>query len=315
MDRRQDVYRKMLVPLDGSKLAEETFPYAQELAARLNLDLHFLHVSNPIETHLLSMSQMYVDGIAESVRKQIQKIQTTFVKRETVRSIKVRGKVVTGSPADEILKYAEKNKIDIIMMATQGASGIRRWALGSVTYKVLHTSNLPIWIVRSGISPKTTYDKWPQRTILVPLDGSELSESAIPHAEELAKQQGSGLVEVVLLRVCESPSITADYPFPDWKEHVKRQTDWLKQESHRYLTSLEKRLKDTGIKVQSQVMMGKASDEIIKYTSKKPYTVIVMTTRGHSGLSKWAFGHVTESILYEGNTPLLVIKESKVDLE
>ena len=151
------MYKRMLVPLDGSKLAEETIPYAQEVAGRLDLDLDLLHVTNPLESEGLGlsfMSQFYMDKIAESVREQIQKIQATTIGQESVKPIEVSSKVVSGYPADEILKYAEGNSTDVILMATHGASGVRRWEIGSMAYKILQASKIPVLLIRSDCPRK-----------------------------------------------------------------------------------------------------------------------------------------------------------------
>jgi nucleotide-binding universal stress UspA family protein len=180
------MYKRMLVPLDGSKLAEEVFPYTRELAGRLDLDLIFLNVCSPNETESLSMRQFYMDKMAEMVRSQTREIQVKTGASQSVKTIEATGKVVIGYPAEEILKYANENSIDIILLATHGHSGVRLWALGSIAYKVLHASKIPVWLVRSGIPEEIVYDRWDRRTIMVPLDGSKLAESALPHAEALA---------------------------------------------------------------------------------------------------------------------------------
>lgn len=310
------MYRRMLVPLDGSKLAEETFPYARELAGRLDLDLDFLHVCDPIGLQSLSMSQIYVDKMAESVREQIQRIQTTTVGKEAVRPIEVRSKAVTGYPAEEILKYAEANNTDIILMATHGSSGVRRWALGSVAYQVLHASKVPVWLVRSGIPEETIYDKWPQRTILVPLDGSKLAESALPHAETVAKQRGIQAIEIMLLSIY-APSaypvvyyFNTDYPptIPlNYAEYVQQEIDQAKERCEKYLQTIASQLTAKGIRVRTAAVMGEAADEIIKYANKNPFQVIVMASHGRSGLRHLTFGSVAERTLLETNIPILMI--------
>jgi nucleotide-binding universal stress UspA family protein len=310
------VYKRMLVPLDGSKLAEETFPYARELAGRLDLDLDFLHVCGPQESPLLPMSQMYIENIAKSVRDQIQSIQTTTVGKEKIRPVEVRSKVVTGYPAEEILKYAEENSVDLILMATHGASGVRRWALGSVAYQVLHASKTPVWLARSGIPQETIYDKWPQRTILVPLDGSSLAESALPHAEAVAKQRGVQSIEILLLSVY-SPSISlpSSYYATDFAPnlpanyaiYIQQETEQSKEKCEKYLKSTADKLTAKGIKVRTECVIGDASEEIVKYANKNPFQLIVMASHGRSGLRHLTFGSVAEKVLLESSTPILLV--------
>jgi nucleotide-binding universal stress UspA family protein len=310
------MYRKMLVPLDGSKLAEETLPYVRELAGRLDLDLDFLYVGDPRMSQMTPMNQIYVDKMADSVRAQIQKIQNTTVGKETIRPIEVKSKLVTGNPADEILKYAEENKIDIIMMATHGASGVRRWALGSVAYQVLHASKIPVWLVRSGIPQETIYDKWPSRTIMVPLDGSKLAEAALPHAEAVAKQRGAQVIEVLLLCVYAPSQLLTGYFYQtnyppiaplNLTDYVKEENDRAKESCEKYLKEIADRLIAKGIRVRTQAVMGEAAEEIIKYANKNPFQLIVMASHGRSGLSHLAFGSVAEKVLLEANVPIFLV--------
>jgi nucleotide-binding universal stress UspA family protein len=318
----KSVYRRMLVPLDGSKLAEETIPYARELAVRLDLDLDFLHVSDPVESQLQSLSSMsefYVNKIAESVREQIQRGGKAAAGKEATRLIEVKGNVVAGYPADEILRYAEKNKIDIILMATHGASGVRRWALGSVAYQVLHASKIPVWLVRSGIPEEIVYDKWPQRTILVPLDGSKLAESALLHAEALAKQRGTPNIDIVLLSVYAPSIIFTDYYFQtdyppvvplNYPDFVKQQIKIARERCELYLKNIADQFKSKGFKISTECVMGEAAEELIKYANKNPFQLIVMASHGRSGLRHLTFGSVAEKILLESKIPIFMVTPS-----
>ena len=205
------MYKRMLVPLDGSKLSEVVFPYAKELAGRLGLNVILLHVHDPEEVETVPLHRAYIEHKAEVIRRQSEKVQTKVGIGEA-GTVQVRGELAAGCPADEILRYAEENDVDLILMATHGRSGIRRWVMGSVADKVLRASRVPVWLVRAGIPEGIVYDKWPKRTILVPLDGSELAEEVLPHVEALAKQGGRELLEVVLLRVYEPLSALGYYP-------------------------------------------------------------------------------------------------------
>jgi nucleotide-binding universal stress UspA family protein len=308
----------MLVPLDGSRLAEEVFPYARELAGRLDLDLFFLHVCGPGETELLPMRRFYVEKMAEMVMSQTHEIQRTTGMPAGKKTIEAAGTVVTGYPAEEILKYAEDHHIDMILMSTHGHSGVRRWALGSVAYKVLHASKVPVWLVHSGTPGEIVYDKWPKRTILVPLDGSRLAEAALSHAEALVRQRGTQAVEILLLSVYEPVTNSAaifyltpgDYapgtPYK-WEDYVKEETAKAKEACEKYLLKVADRLKSAGIRVRTGAIQGNAVDEIVKYANENPFQVIVMSSHGRSGLSHLAFGSVAEKILLEVNIPIFMI--------
>ena len=307
----------MLVPLDGSELAEVVFTYAKELAGRLSLDVTLLHVCSPTEQELAPMHRSYTEHMAGIVKLQVEAIQKKVGIQPGGKAVEVRGELAVGYPAEEILSYADENDIDLILMSTHGRSGIRRWAMGSVADKVLRASKVPVWLVRAGIPEEVVYDKWTSRTILVPLDGSELAESVLPHVEAVAKQRGAEIVDVILLRVCEPPIISSDYPeaiMPlSWEEHVEQQMALCKRASEKYLASVEKRLKDAGLKVRSEALVGKPplgnpANEIIDYANRNPFNLIVMATHGRSGISRWAYGSVAARVLLGVSSPLFLVR-------
>jgi nucleotide-binding universal stress UspA family protein len=240
------------------------------------------------------MHRAYIEQAAAAIRGQAQE---------------AKGELVTGNPAEEILRYAEKNDIDLIIMATHGRSGISRWAYGSVAYKVLNASKVPIWLVRAGMPEEVV--KLPTGKILVPLDGSTLAELVLPHVERLAKQWAAGPVEVVLLRVCELPVVSSDYPSTmplSWEEHVEQEMVKCKLVSSPYLSGVKKQLGDSGLKVSTEVQCGKAADEIIDYARRNNISLVAMMTHGRSGISRWAYGSVAEKVVLGACTPVFLVR-------
>ena len=307
------MYKKMLVPLDGSELAEVVFTYAKELAGSLNIDVILLYVCSSAMREFVPMHRAYIEQAVETIRRQSQEVREKQGIQPAGKPAEVKGEVAVGYAAEEILHYAEENDVDLILMATHGRSGIRRWVMGNVADKVLSASDIPVWLVRSGV-PETPYDQWPKRTIIVPLDGSELAESVLPHVEALSKQGGTELVDVVLLRVCEPPT-TPSYYIPEvseapvnWGEHIQEETIKGKQVATEYLAGIEKRLKDSNINVRSEVLVGRATDEIIDYANKNPFNLIVMATHGRSGLSRWVYGSIADNVLRGVSSPIFLIR-------
>jgi len=144
--------------------------------------------------------------------------------------------------------------------------------------------------------------------MLVPLDGSELAEAVLPHVEALAKQRGTELVDVVLLAICEPGVLPPDYPHAEgvinWDEHVAI----IKGEKVQYLNGVEKRLTDAGLNVRSDVLMGDAANVIVDYAASSPFNLIVMSTHGRSGVSRWVFGSVAEKVLQGVSSPILLVR-------
>jgi nucleotide-binding universal stress UspA family protein len=308
------MYRRMLVPLDGSELAEVVFPYAQELAGRLDIDIVLLHVYSSELSQFAPMRQAYITKAADIIRSQARAVQKRTGIQPGGKAVEVQGELAMGYHAEEIIRYADENAIDLILMAAHGRSGLKRWAIGSVAAKTLSASKIPVWLVRAGIPDETPYDKWPSQTLLVLLDGSELAESVLPHVEVLAKQRGAEPVDVVLLRVSETPTMPSYYG-PElsgvslnWGEYLQREEARRKKVAKEYLAQVEKRLKDSNISVQSKVLEGKAADEIIGYANKNPFNIIVMATHGRSGLSRLVYGSVAANLLQGVSNPIFLVK-------
>jgi nucleotide-binding universal stress UspA family protein len=304
-------FHRMLVPLDGSELAEKVLVYVKELAGRLDLDVTLLYVCNKEEFQVLPMHRSYVERAAELAKTQIEAVRASIGGKSKAKAGQVVGRVTVGYAAEEILRHTDENNIDLILMTTHGRSGIKRWVLGSVADKVLRASRVPVLLIRAGIHDDIAYDKWPKTTIVVPLDGSKLAESVLPHAEALAKQRGLDGAELVLLRVTEPPTIPSDYPaaMPEsWEEHVERETSRRKHESQQYLAGVEKRLKDAGFNVRSEVLVGNPAEEIVGHCSRNRFSLIVIATHGRSGISRWAYGSVAEKVLVGSSNPILVVR-------
>lgn len=309
------MYKRMLVPLDGSQLAEVVFSYAKELAGRLDLEVIILHVCTPEEQAFNAMHRAYVDQIAETMTSQAIEVQQKTALQKEVKRIKAKGELTIGYPAEEILRYADKHKVDFILIATHGYSGIKQWTISSVADKVLRASKVPVLLVRTDIPYKIAYDKLPRMTLLVPLDGSKLAESVFPHVETLAKQRSVEPVDVILLMVCERPSISSDLSevsqLYGWEEYIDQVTSSLKKMYEQYLAGIEKRLKDTGLKVTSRILTGNPAHEIIEFTRQNLFSLVVISTHGRSGYVCCDYGDVTNKILHEGVSPILLVRTHK----
>jgi nucleotide-binding universal stress UspA family protein len=311
------MYKKMLVPLDGSKMAEVVFPYAREVAGRLGVDLDFLHVCTPEEADSLAMRQAYIEHMAEMVRGQSEARGHEIAPHKEKKTIKATGKAVVGYPPEEILRYADENNDDIIMVATHGRSGLKLWAMGSVSYKITHTSKKPVWLIRAGVPDEIIYDYWPTKTTLVLLDGSALAESSLPHVEALSKQRGAEIINVCLVNVCDpahlSPLQYQRMPpgiqgIPSkWEEYEKQEHQRCRSTSDIYLKSVAERLKAAGLNVETKVLEGDPGVEIVKFAKSNPIQLIVMATYGHSGINRLVFSSTVEKVLLGGHTPIFLV--------
>jgi nucleotide-binding universal stress UspA family protein len=309
------MYKKMLVPLDGSEVADVAFAYTKELAGRLGLDVLLLHVCKPEEQELQPMHRVYIEHAAETIRQHQETVQNGTNTGSDIKQIDVRGVLAVGDPADEILRCADRHSVDLILMATHGHSAMRRWSIGSVAIKILRASTVPVWLIRAGIPYELVHDRFPRITVLVPLDGSELAEAVFPHLIALAEQRGIGRVDVILLRVCEPIIIPPGYEVDvseDWVSYTKQQLDQAKQAAEKYLAELAEIIEAAGMRVKTVVKIGQPAAEIVSYADAHPLNLVVMSTHGWSGHNWWPWGSVAGTVLESISSPMLLIRPSQM---
>jgi len=194
-------------------------------------------------------------------------------------------------------------------MASHGHSGIRRWAMGSVAEKVLHSSKVPVLLIRSCVPEDIVYDRWSRTTLLVPLDGSHMAESVLPHVESLAKQRGHQKVDVTLLHVYEHPSIVSQLDrFLIPKGHTEHPANISPDAEEEYLAGVTKQLEDKRLSVHSVTLEGQPAEEIVDYANQNHFNLIVMATHGRSGLGRWAYGSVAHKVLLGVSSPLFLVR-------
>jgi len=150
--------------------------------------------------------------------------------------------------------------------------------------------------------------------ILVPLDGSKVGESALPYVENMVSKMSPEVkVEVILFQVLSPvrPSVVNGYEIPDIT-YTEKQMEENKKKAIEYLNKTGEALRSKGITVMVKVTFGSAPEEIVKAAEEINASLIAVSTHGRSGLSRWAFGSVTDKILrHGGKIPVLTVKAPK----
>jgi len=302
------MYKRLLVPLDGSALAELAFSDAAELAVGLDLEcIILLHIYAEDQAEFGATHKAYLDRAVETLRARWDEARQAMGDIAAESAPEIRSELAAGKPAEDILRYAESNGVDLIMMVTHGRSGIKRWAMGSVADKVLRASQVPVWLLRATTGEKPAPDTERGKTIVVPLDGSPLAESVLPHVETLARQRSHQPTEIVLLSICEPVVPPAVYPTVapvDMEADLSRARD----ADMGYLAGVEKGLVHKGLSARSVVVIGKPADEIVDYARNNPCDLIVMATHGRSGISRWVYGSVAEKLISGAPSPVLLVR-------
>ncbi len=292
------MYERILVPLDTSKLSEIPLPYAAELAARLGANITLLTVSESSTLNIDHRHQSYLERTTKQVRSRLREYGAKD-------EIEINSVTRTGKPADEILRYAEENNVSLIAMSSRGSSGQGPWFLGNIAAKLLRATNKPVLLVRAPADSAALEQKSLIRRILLPLDGSKVGETAIPHTGILAGALGA---EVEFFQVLELPIVVSGR-FVDGEFQVTPQEIGKRKASGiAYLDEAGKTLREKGITTSAAVVSGSPAEQIMRWAEEQAIDLIAMSTHGRSGIGRWVFGSVTDKVLHTGDTPVLVVR-------
>jgi nucleotide-binding universal stress UspA family protein len=290
-----------LVPLDGSKLAEEILPLAERLSSAFNIPLHLLTV---IQQDAVAATRAPGPDASKQAAQKAQDYLRMVSKRvsRSVGPEHVTTSVQIAKVADAIVQEADSVPETLIALSSHGRSGLTRMLLGSVADKVLHGTKAPVFLYapREDMPVRQAEDL---TTMIVPLDGSALAEQALPHAVALAKALQ---LRMVLVRVT---STLVDLVADGFYEVTQGLVDTLENEAIDYLDQQVSTLQQQGLTdVDRRHLTGTAAGKIIDIAKETPRSFIVMCTHGRSGMQRWALGSVADQVVSRVAVPVLVIR-------
>jgi nucleotide-binding universal stress UspA family protein len=303
--------KPIVVPLDGSALAEQALPYAQHLAAVLSTEVQLLHVITDADRYSLMIEGPEHFRTSNNVRLQPEQALGEVVTvlednadnylepladRLRSQGTQVTVHVMTGQPAESIVTFAAQHAAAMIVMVTHGYSGLRRWTLGSVTDRVVSTATTPVFVVRGSNEPRS----FALNRIMVTLDGSELARRAIPIAADLARKTRAELFALTVA----TPAVGID-PGPVAIGLPENLGQALREQLLSEVTAVDPKL-SSEVKVTPVVTEGFAAEAIIDTADSLRTDLIVMATHGYSGLRRWALGSVADKVLHATNKPVLL---------
>lgn len=278
------MFQKILVPLDGSRLAARVLGPVRRLLGP-GAQLTLLRVVEPQS----EAEHDRTPAVEAAIKAQL--VQT----RELLGDgASIEAQVLRGDPADEIARYARDAGQDLVAMATHGRSGVERWVRGSVAERVLRACEVPLLLCNPfALEPR---DRGPFERVLVPLDGSPTSARIVPLVEQVARAHAS---RVTLLRV--EPMIISEVPSP-----VVSGSLWDPAPLESSLEPQRAALAAAGVPVEARAAYGVVAAEVLR--AAREADLLAMTTHGRSGVSRWWFGSVAEQVLRHAPCPLLVLR-------
>jgi nucleotide-binding universal stress UspA family protein len=296
------MYKTVVIPLDMSEEAEKTLLYVRYLAAPKQSRLILVNSIEPKEYVYTAFPELpsIQAGLLGSIDERVQGYLATLQNQLQGEGYAVTTRVAQGDAAQFIVDVALEEEADLIAMTTHGRTGFTRWALGSVADRVIRTAYQPVFLIRSTMP--IPEDLCIQK-ILVPLDGSFTAESALAQAESIARDTGAVLT---LLRVVE-PLTRLERQLLSEAKQSPDQIDVERTEAaHTYLHTVVQRLRTEGITAAEYLYTGSAAQAILQVAEEEGSDLIVMSTHGYSGYTRWVYGSVANTVLHSATCPMLL---------
>jgi nucleotide-binding universal stress UspA family protein len=298
---------RILVPLDGSSLAEQALPCAVTLARGLPSELVLLRAIwiPPDILEMLDESTVELNAIVVQLKAEANGYLDPLVEQLREAGLNARFVVRRGPAAETILDYASQVNVDQIVMATHGYSGIKHWTHGSVAERVLQAARMPLLLVR--VSEQDLASDWQQparcRRILVPLDGSSVAEQILPTVTTVAEAMRG---ELTLFQV--PIAHVSGWMTGEWYVPIRGVLDTAEEDTHAYLDAVADRLRTRELDVSTATSMGSVANCIVEYAEANHVDLIAMCTHGRTGLVRWTLGSVADRVLRAGGTPILLVR-------
>jgi nucleotide-binding universal stress UspA family protein len=292
----------MLVPLDGSAEAEASLPAVQALGQLTGARVTLLQAIEPL-TAVLGRDGARAAGDAaarQAAERAAPRYLAAVAGRLDRAGLAAQTRVVFGPAAATILQAARE--VDLIALATRGPGRGRR-AYGPVVAAVLRDAPGPVVLVRAGAG--TTGSPSPPRRLLVPLDGSEAAERALPMAIDLARRAGA---EVLLAHSLQWAQRTVVEPCHDVAGlGVARLPELAYASAGAYLRAIGQRLVEQGLAVHRQLSFREDAEAIVTGAEEQSVDLIVMTNQGRHGVGQWGAGAVADRVLRAATAPILLV--------
>ncbi|MCB0061242.1 MAG: universal stress protein [Caldilineaceae bacterium] len=301
------MFEKILVPLDGSLVADCVLPHVAAMAQTKNRSVTLLRV----------MEAGQARGTAvNAIDWQLKKSEAQSYLEETGEALRAgvagepKAVLLEGRAAERIIEYADQEEIDLIVISSHGENGLHRWNVSSTTQKIIYRAGRSVLLVRAyqadtGANNHHNVTPIQYHRILVPLDGSQRAEHVLTSAAALAERHGA---ELLLVHVATKPTMMQRMPLTSEDATLVDQI-FERNQTHaeRYFEQLRGRLPEN---TQTFVLTDTNVPAVLhNFVNQNAIDLVLLSAHGASGDGQWPFGSIVSSFVNFGMTPLLIMQD------
>ena len=303
------MFDTMLVPLDGSQLADSVLPHVVAFARAFNAEVTLLRV---LEKNQASTSAQLFDLLNWQINKTRATVSLETIKDRIEESgLEVQTTVMEGLVAEGVTEYAQNQHMQLIVLSSHGHKGLTQWGVSSMTQKIILSAQTSLLIVRAhqyGVHFDKLSEKLFYQRILIPLDGSQRAENVLPIITQLAQFHKS---QIHLAQVVQTPEMARQMPpAPEDIELSNRLVIRNQEEAERHLEQIKSRSNLEGIAVQTHLITSEnAAVALHQLEEQEQIDMVALSAHGYSGNHQWPYGSMVNNFILYGKAPLLIVQD------
>jgi nucleotide-binding universal stress UspA family protein len=303
------MFDPILVPLDGSQLAECVLPHVETIARSLDADITLLRM---LEKKQVGTSAQLFDLLNWQINKTramlyLEKTKAHFQEL----GLRVQTIVLEGLEAEGITEFAQNQGMKLIILSSHGRNGLTQWGISNITQKIILSAPTSLLIVRAhqpGSSPGNLANPPLYQRILVPLDGSQRAENVLPIITQLAHFHQS---QIHLVQIVQTPEMARQ--MPPAREDIDLSNQLVarnREEAGRYLEQMKSRSSLDGISVQTHLITSdNAAVALHQLAEQEQINLVALSAHGYSGMHQWPYGSMVNNFIMYGKISLLIVQD------
>ena len=299
------MFDHILVPLDGSLLAECVLPHAVAVARAFGSDITLLQVLERAEVD----GSRLVDPLEWHIsRGEAEAYLADWARRLRDVDVEAEYKLVHGRVTDQVFDFVRDHGVDLMVLSSHGQGGLGGWNVSGTVQKIIFRVHISVMIVRA-YQPLDVDLRGPQyRRLLLALDGSQRAESAVAPVTQLARFYSS---RVLVASVTSKPEVTRHRPLTSEEAQLVDKLTGLNQlETASYLQRWDSTLSTEGIEVETRPLVGTSPTEVLQDVVEQEHVdLVVLSAHGATGTARWPYGSVATNFIAYGTTPLLIVQD------
>ena len=306
------MFDQILVPLDGSQLAECVLPHVVALARAFDAKVILLRV---LEKNKANGTAQMFDLLNWQLKKTGAKLYLEKISARLQKSgLRIENAVLEGLVAESITEYALSRGVKLIILSSHGRSGLSQWGISSVTQKIIFGAPTSVLIIRAQQPAASESIERQYSRMMVPLDGSRRAENVLPTVTLLARFHQS---RISIVHVVKTPEMPRQMPLAHEDVELSEQVVARnREEAIRYLDQVRLHSPLEGIDVQTHLLTSdNAAAALHELAEKEGIDMVALSAHGYSGNNQWPYGSMVNNFILYSKVPVLIVQDLPIKEE